>query len=32
MSTLPPLPQIIIEPMVRRALEEDFGTGGRFDF
>ncbi len=28
MSTLPPLPQIIIEPMVRRALEEDFGTGG----
>ena len=28
MSTLPPLPQIILEPMVRRALEEDFGTGG----
>lgn len=28
MTTLPPLPQIIIEPMVRRALEEDFGTGG----
>ncbi len=28
MKTLPPLPHIIIEPMVRRALEEDFGTGG----
>lgn len=28
MSTLPPLPRIIIEPMVRRALQEDFGTGG----
>ena len=26
--TLLPLPQIIIEPMVRRALEEDFGVGG----
>ena len=24
----PPLPQIIIEPMVRRALVEDFGTAG----
>jgi len=25
---IPPLPQIVIEPMVRRALEEDFGTAG----
>ncbi len=25
---LPPLPQIIVEPMVRRALKEDFGNGG----
>ncbi|PHR94394.1 MAG: nicotinate-nucleotide diphosphorylase (carboxylating) [Robiginitomaculum sp.] len=28
MHTLPPLPRIVIEPMVRRALEEDFGNGG----
>ena len=28
MTTLPPLPRIIVEPMVRRALEEDFGVGG----
>jgi len=28
MTALPPLPQIIIQPMVRRALEEDFGVGG----
>ncbi|GHA81326.1 nicotinate-nucleotide diphosphorylase (carboxylating) [Algimonas arctica] len=28
MSTLPPLPRIIIEPVVRRALEEDFGVSG----
>ncbi|PHR59111.1 MAG: nicotinate-nucleotide diphosphorylase (carboxylating) [Robiginitomaculum sp.] len=28
MHTLPPLPTIIIEPIVRRALEEDFGNGG----
>ena len=28
MTDYPPLPQIIIEPMVRRALEEDFGVGG----
>lgn len=27
-QNLPPLPDIIIEPMVRRALEEDFGNGG----
>ena len=25
---IPPLPQIVIEQMVRRALEEDFGTAG----
>lgn len=25
---IPPLPYIVIEPMVRRALEEDFGTAG----
>ncbi|MCF6221700.1 MAG: carboxylating nicotinate-nucleotide diphosphorylase [Robiginitomaculum sp.] len=28
MTNIPPLPQIVIEPMVRRALEEDFGTAG----
>lgn len=28
MHTLPPLPTIIIEQIVRRALEEDFGNGG----
>lgn len=28
MTTLPPLPRIIIEPVVRRALEEDFGVSG----
>lgn len=28
MTTHPPLPQIVIEPVVRRALEEDFGNGG----
>jgi len=28
MTKTPPLPRIIIEPMVRRALEEDFGTAG----
>ncbi|MEE9272806.1 MAG: carboxylating nicotinate-nucleotide diphosphorylase [Robiginitomaculum sp.] len=28
MTGFPPLPNIIIEPMVRRALEEDFGTAG----
>lgn len=28
MSTYPPLPRIVLEPMVRRALEEDFGNAG----
>jgi nicotinate-nucleotide pyrophosphorylase (carboxylating) len=28
MDTLPPLPQIIVAPVVRRALAEDFGNGG----
>lgn len=28
MTNTPPLPQIVIEPVVRRALEEDFGTAG----
>ena len=28
MTDLPPLPPTIIEPMVRRALDEDFGTAG----
>ncbi|MGJ8560011.1 MAG: carboxylating nicotinate-nucleotide diphosphorylase [Litorimonas sp.] len=28
MATLPPLPHILIEPIVRRALEEDFGVSG----
>lgn len=28
MPTLPPLPRVIIEPVVRRALEEDFGVSG----
>ena len=28
MTNTPPLPRIIIEPMVRRALAEDFGTAG----
>jgi nicotinate-nucleotide pyrophosphorylase (carboxylating) len=28
MATLPPLPHIVIEPVVRRALEEDFGVSG----
>ncbi|MCF6274364.1 MAG: carboxylating nicotinate-nucleotide diphosphorylase [Robiginitomaculum sp.] len=28
MTNIPPLPQIVIEPMVRRALAEDFGTAG----
>jgi nicotinate-nucleotide pyrophosphorylase (carboxylating) len=28
MSMLPPLPRILIEPIVRRALEEDFGVSG----
>lgn len=28
MTTLPPLPQIIIEPIVRMALAEDFGVSG----
>jgi len=28
MSTLPPLPPTVIEPMVRRALDEDFGNSG----
>ncbi|GLQ19578.1 carboxylating nicotinate-nucleotide diphosphorylase [Algimonas porphyrae] len=28
MSHLPPLPSVIIEPIVRRALEEDFGQSG----
>ncbi len=28
MPTLPPLPPTIIEPMVRRALDEDFGNSG----
>ena len=28
MTNTPPLPHIVIEPMVRRALEEDFGTAG----
>lgn len=28
MTTLPPLPRIVIEPIVRRALEEDFGVSG----
>jgi len=28
MAALPPLPNIVIEPMVRRALQEDFGNGG----
>ena len=28
MTNLPPLPQITFEPIVRRALEEDFGTAG----
>ncbi|MBL4854083.1 MAG: carboxylating nicotinate-nucleotide diphosphorylase [Robiginitomaculum sp.] len=28
MTNIPPLPRIIIEPMIRRALEEDFGTAG----
>jgi len=28
MTHLPPLPPTVIEPMVRRALEEDFGNGG----
>lgn len=28
MSMHPPLPRILIEPMVRRALEEDFGVSG----
>ena len=28
MNELPPLPEIIIEPIVRRALVEDFGTAG----
>ena len=27
-QNLPPLPDVIIEPMVRRALTEDFGNGG----
>ncbi|MGB3455303.1 MAG: nicotinate-nucleotide diphosphorylase (carboxylating), partial [Litorimonas sp.] len=28
MPALPPLPRIVIEPIVRRALEEDFGVSG----
>lgn len=28
MPTLPPLPPTVIEPMVRRSLDEDFGTSG----
>lgn len=28
MAKLPPLPPIVIEPMVRRALDEDFGNSG----
>ena len=28
MTNLPPLPRIVIEPVVRRALEEDFGNAG----
>lgn len=28
MSNLPPLPPTVIEPMVRRALDEDFGNAG----
>lgn len=28
MPILPPLPRIVIEPVVRRALEEDFGVSG----
>ncbi len=28
MTRTPPLPRIVIEPMVRRALAEDFGTAG----
>ena len=28
MNKFPPLPQIVIEPVIRRALEEDFGNGG----
>lgn len=28
MTTLPPLPPTVIEPMVRRALDEDFGNSG----
>lgn len=28
MSILPPLPRIVLEPIVRRALEEDFGVSG----
>lgn len=28
MTQIPPLPPTVIEPMVRRALDEDFGNGG----
>ena len=28
MTQLPPLPPTVIEPMVRRALDEDFGNSG----
>ncbi|MGB6228555.1 MAG: carboxylating nicotinate-nucleotide diphosphorylase [Litorimonas sp.] len=28
MAGFPPLPRIVVEPMVRRALEEDFGVSG----